>query len=63
MTAIYDLAPDALRVRIAEREQWATEAREADWAEEAKMHERMAELYRRRIRQLEGSEPECASTN
>lgn len=52
MTAIYDLAPDALRAKVAEREQWAAEARAADWTEEAKMHERMAKLYRLRIEQM-----------
>ncbi|MGJ4851895.1 hypothetical protein ACH6CV_16785 [Bacillota bacterium Meth-B3] len=58
MTAIYDLTPDALRARIAERKQWAAEAREAGWHLEAEVHDRMAELYRLRVNQLEGTERE-----
>lgn len=56
MTAIYELTIEQLRAKAAERDGWAAEARAADWIEEANMHERMAGLYRLRIRQLEQSD-------
>ncbi|MEA4899297.1 MAG: hypothetical protein VB067_14810 [Christensenellaceae bacterium] len=54
--AIYDLTTDTLHAKAAERDAWAAEARAAGRREESDLHERMAGLYRLRIRQLEGDD-------
>lgn len=56
MTAIYDLTPDALRAKAAERDQLYQRAVASGHAREASAHWQMRELYRLRANQLEGTE-------
>lgn len=58
MTAIYELTIEQLRANAAERDGWAENCRELGRTEEAEVHERMAGMYRMRIRQLERIEKE-----
>lgn len=60
MAAVYDLTIEQLCAKAAERDGWAENCRELDRVEEAAAHERMAGLYRLRIRQIKRTEKEGA---